>query len=660
MVATGDLDGDGDPDLVVTGRGTDGLAFVLFNESADLLGEPQPVEVGTQSDAVEIADLDADGDMDLVVAVRSLRGRLAVLEGRGDGTFASRWSFASDASPETSSSSISTATATSTSPGSTIGSRPSISSATGARCSSIPPLDRLRRRVDRHPVPAGHGTRRRRRGRGRGPRVVCTGESRVHVAMNRGDGTFDPLGGWLPVRVAGEIGGMGDLVLGDLDLDGDVDALPLILIDSTSHVGVYENTTGTGDERVELARDVAASTETNGYAFAVDLADLDGDGDLDVIVGHALPGPLVVLDNRTAPESDGGDGVIRFEPPQVVALDNFFRGIASVGPRWRLRHRRHGPRSRLERDLDPLERDAAGGGLSRGTRRFRALGRGGDHDEDGTGSDRSVAARGSRRRRSDRRRRSRPMLGNWGGGTSSASRNRLAGTRCPLARGVSVKRRSLHLLLILPLLVPGVALAGDCGPGLPPCDEPHEGAGCLQPQCCELVCENDVFCCETQWDQTCADLAADLCVDVRCPQEGDCFEVRDTPGCIDEDCCELVQLHDPFCGFGTWDEFCLEGALEWCGGSPRCPIEPGPGAIDEMESCLDRINDGCPSDGSGRSTTTLACGDVVFGKSTTSIPRDVDAFVLDLVPGSGLGHPSFGVPGTPRAGRRRLRRPAAP
>ena len=199
-----------------------------------------------------------------------------------------------------------------------------------------------------------------------------------------------------------------------------------------------------------------------------------------------------------------------------------------------------------------------------------------------------------------------------------------------------MKRRRLHLLLLGPLLVPGVALAGDCGPGLPPCDEPHEGAGCLQPQCCELVCENDVFCCETQWDQTCADLAADLCVDVRCPQEGDCFEVRDTPGCIDEDCCELVRLHDPFCGFGTWDEFCLEGALEWCGGSPRCPIEPGPGAIDEMESCLDRINDGCPSDGSGRSTTTLACGDVVFGKSTTSIPRDVDAFVLDLVPGSAV------------------------
>ena len=50
--------------------------------------------------------------------------------------------------------------------------------------------------------------------------------------------------------------------------------------------------------------------------------------DLDVIVGHALPGPVMVLDNRTEPISAGGDGVIRFEPPQQIANDSFFRGLA--------------------------------------------------------------------------------------------------------------------------------------------------------------------------------------------------------------------------------------------------------------------------------------------------------------------------------------------
>ncbi len=332
MVATGDLDGDGDPDLVVTGRGDDGLVYLLFNESGTF-SAPVPVEVGTQSDAVEIADLDADGDLDLVVVLRSLRGRLAVLEGRGDGTFREPVELR-------------------------LGREPRdlvVVDLDGDGALDLaglnhrePTIDLFRNRGSMQFEPAGAvafagasigipypQAMEHADVDGDGDEdlvVVCTGGSRVHVARNRGDGTFDPLGGWLPVRVAGEIGGMGDLALGDLDLAGDVDALaPLILIDSTSHVGVYENTTGTGDDGVELARDVAApSTDSNGYAFAVDLADLDGDDDLDVIVGHALPGPLVVLDNRTAPESDGGDGVIRFEPPQVVALDNFFRGIASA------------------------------------------------------------------------------------------------------------------------------------------------------------------------------------------------------------------------------------------------------------------------------------------------------------------------------------------
>lgn len=178
-------------------------------------------------------------------------------------------------------------------------------------------------------------------------------------------------------------------------------------------------------------------------------------------------------------------------------------------------------------------------------------------------------------------------------------------------------------------------MAGEtCGPGKPPCDEPHDGPGCLQPQCCEIVCDVDVFCCDVQWDSTCVEVAVELCGDVRCPEEGECLEVHDTAGCIDETCCELVRMHDPFCGYGTWDEWCVEGAEEWCAASLECPIDPPVGAIDELESCLDRINDGCGRDPGERSVAELACGDVVYGKSTTSVPRDVDAFIVDLPAGS--------------------------
>ena len=189
-------------------------------------------------------------------------------------------------------------------------------------------------------------------------------------------------------------------------------------------------------------------------------------------------------------------------------------------------------------------------------------------------------------------------------------------------------------LILLALLGSASADTDTCGPGNPPCDEPHEGPGCLQPQCCDIVCKNDIFCCETQWDQTCVDLAVELCGDVRCPEEGDCLEVHENGGCIDEDCCELVRMHDPFCGFGSWDEFCVEGATEWCAATVECPIDPPGTAIDELEPCLERVNDGCGREPGERFVMSLECGDTIYGKTTTSSPRDVDAFTLDLSPGT--------------------------
>jgi hypothetical protein len=147
---------------------------------------------------------------------------------------------------------------------------------------------------------------------------------------NRGDATFDVAEAWRPTRVSGEVGGMSAVVVADLDGDGDADpVVPLILLQSFSHVGVFTNRSDTDD--IDLER-VAASptTGTGGYAFTVGVGDLDGDGDPDVVAGHAIPGPLSALDNRTVPVSSGGDGTIAFEPPQLLANDNFFRHVAMV------------------------------------------------------------------------------------------------------------------------------------------------------------------------------------------------------------------------------------------------------------------------------------------------------------------------------------------
>ena len=49
---------------------------------------------------------------------------------------------------------------------------------------------------------------------------------------------------------------------------------------------------------------------------------------------------------------------------------------------------------------------------------------------------------------------------------------------------------------------------GPCGPGAGACDAPNGTPGCDDVACCEAICAADSFCCDTEWDQICADAAA--------------------------------------------------------------------------------------------------------------------------------------------------------
>ena len=328
--ATGDLDRDGDLDVVVSGRNLDGLAAVLWNEQGTFTTSTT-LEIGSQTDWVEIGDVDGDGADDLVFAVRAFRGRIAILRGRGDGTFQEPEQIPLGREP---------------------------------RCVLLRDLDGdgdLDLVGMNHQEPVVQILLNDGAGRftaapdvlvggasvgipypqameavdldGDGDLdlvAVCTGSSRLAVMRNRGDATFDLAEAWRPTRVAGEVGGMSTVAIGDLDGDGDPDpVVPLILLQSFSHAGVFTNESTTGG--IALDRDAAApTTGTGGYAFTVAVGDLDGDGDPDVVTGHAIPGPLTALDNRTVPAASGGDGTIVFEPPQTIATDNFFRHVAMV------------------------------------------------------------------------------------------------------------------------------------------------------------------------------------------------------------------------------------------------------------------------------------------------------------------------------------------
>jgi len=177
--------------------------------------------------------------------------------------------------------------------------------------------------------------------------------------------------------------------------------------------------------------------------------------------------------------------------------------------------------------------------------------------------------------------------------------------------------------------IDGGSLAGTtCGPGdgsAGRCDEPHPTPGCFTTACCEAVCLIVPDCCVIGWDQSCVDVADEECDGLYCPSPGACDTAHDTGGCDDEACCARSVRLDGWCGAALWDQICVSDAAWWCPFTP-CELEGPPGARPEGEACYDRINDGCTLP--EPVFDALACGDRVAGRCTTGAPRDTDWYAL--------------------------------
>ena len=135
------------------------------------------------------------------------------------------------------------------------------------------------------------------------------------------------------------------------------------------------------------------------------------------------------------------------------------------------------------------------------------------------------------------------------------------------------------------------------------CCEPHSETGCDDPECQELICPADPFCCETQWDGICANAATSQCPvcggsppDPPPPFEGpDCCISHDTAGCEDPDCQALICAADPYCCDNHWDGICANAGLQQCAvcegvvvpGSAFCPND----SCEDGETCWT-----CPTD----------------------------------------------------------------
>ena len=328
MVAVGDLDGDGDKDLVVPGRNSDGFAYIVLNQGGGTFGTPIQLELGSQSDWVEISDIDDDGSLDLVFALRSFQGRAQILWGIGDGTFEKEIT--------------------------------ELKLRREPRCLAVVDLNA---NGQKDIAVVNYGSSEVQLIFNQGQRsfgedvyvsigheevgstslqeiaagdldgdgdhdlaMISIASSKVYFMRNRGDGTFEQPVGWSAPSINKERGGVTSLALADIDGDNDLDAtMPLLFIGTYSQFGVLRN-----DGNMGVSRKDSYPATNEGYAYSLGLGDFDGDGDLDPVVGCAVPGPLHVLDNRSQPTGDGEDGSLVFEDPQRIWNESFIRDVVAA------------------------------------------------------------------------------------------------------------------------------------------------------------------------------------------------------------------------------------------------------------------------------------------------------------------------------------------
>jgi len=130
----------------------------------------------------------------------------------------------------------------------------------------------------------------------------------------------------------------------------------------------------------------------------------------------------------------------------------------------------------------------------------------------------------------------------------------------------------------------GTAAAGTCFAS-------NGNAGCDNAECCAAVCAIDPFCCDNNWDAQCAEEAAEICTTCGGEGSGDCFAASPTPSCNNGDCCQLVCSQDPFCCDTEWDNLCVDAANSLCApcGTAKagnCYAENGSAHCDDPECCL--------------------------------------------------------------------------
>jgi Bacterial Ig-like domain (group 3)/FG-GAP-like repeat len=234
FVAVADVNGDGNPDLVVAGQNCAGgcsgggkVSVLLAKSNGRGFQEAVVYDSGGQwCSSVAVADLTGDGKPDLVVtnSLGKSGGPVGVLLGNGDGTF-----------------------------------RPAIMYGSGGRADSVVIAD-----VN---------------GDGKPDLIVAVDTTHVEVFLGNGDGTFQS-------GVPYDASGARSVAVADLNHDGKLD---LVVAGATSghpSSGMVSVLLGNGDGTFQPAVTYDSGVSSGGWANSVAVADFNGDGRPDLVVAN--------------------------------------------------------------------------------------------------------------------------------------------------------------------------------------------------------------------------------------------------------------------------------------------------------------------------------------------------------------------------------------